>query len=51
MLLDLHSAGSADHQRAHGAFCGRLETKGGAEIALSFSERGNLKLAFVDDAA
>jgi hypothetical protein len=51
MLLDLHSASSADYERAHGAFYGRIDPKGGAEQTLSFSQYGDLKLSFAEDPA
>lgn len=51
VLLDMHSASSTDHERAHGAFYGRIDPKGGAEQTLSFSQYGDLKLSFAEDPA
>jgi len=51
LLLDMHSAESSDYWRAHGAYYGRIDLKGGAEQTLSFSLYGDLKLSFAEDAA
>lgn len=49
VLLDMHSKETADYWRAHGAYYGRLDLKGGSEQTLSFSLYGDLKLSFVED--
>jgi hypothetical protein len=51
LLLDMHSVETSDYWRAHGAYYGRLDLKGGSEQSLSFTGYGDLKLSFAEDPA